>query len=201
MAVNIDEMINNLLEFYSFDNKTIISVGAGGGQFIEYGRRSKRVIAIDNSLPALTALEKALQSKCLTDKFTLIHSDFYQTDVKGDVVLFEFCLHEMEDSIRAIDHALTMAPCVVVSDHWPESEWAYIADEREKVIHSWGGLERFTFQKIQRYDTHHYFLDYQELLMKVKVQGETSIRRIESYRGRINITIPMSYGFAMIKRS
>ena len=53
---------------------------------------------------------------------------------RGDVVMFEFCLHEMKDPVAAINHALTMAPTVLITDHWSGSEWAYVVDEEEKVI-------------------------------------------------------------------
>lgn len=199
MAVDINEVIDNLYKFYKFDNKVIISVGSGGGQFIEYGRNSKHVIAIDNDQEALTSLEKALQKKQLINKFTLIHSDFYEVKIKGDVVFFEFCLHEMSDTELAINHALTMAPCILISDHWPESEWAYIVDEKEKVIHSWLRLKKFAFTKVQRFDTYQFFKNYQELFSKVKVQGEKSIDRIKQYKSRTNFKIPMSYGFVQIE--
>jgi len=198
MATDIRKMIDNLLKFYEFDNQTVISIGAGGGQFIEYGRNSRQVIAIDNDKEALLKLENALQNSQLKDKFILINSDFYEVNRKGDVVLFEFCLHEMKDTEAAINHALTMAPSVLITDHWPHSEWAYIVDEKEKVINGWEALKRFKLKKVQRYNTVQFFRDYEELFLKVNVQGENSIKRIGKYKDRKDFTIPMSYGFALI---
>jgi hypothetical protein len=198
MATNIKEIIDNLLKFYEFDNQIIISVGAGGGQFIEYGRNSRNVFAVDNDESALKKLGKALQSVNLMDKFTLINADFCEIILKGDVVFFEFCLHEMKDTEMAINHALTLAPRILVSDHWPNSEWAYIVDEKEKVINSWETLKKYKLKKVQRYDTIQSFNDYEELFMKVKGQGENSIKRISGYKNKKDFTIPMSYGFALI---
>lgn len=198
MATDVRKMIDNLLKFYEFDNQTVISIGAGGGQFIEYGRNSRQVIAIDNDEEALSKLENALQNLQLEDKFTLINSDFYEVNMKGDVVLFEFCLHEMKDTETAINHALTMAPSILITDHWPNSEWAYIVDEKEKVINSWEALKKFKFKKVQRYNTVQFFRDYEELFLKVNVQGENSIKRIGHYKDKKDFTIPMSYGFALI---
>ena len=198
MAADTKKIIENLLEFFDFNNQTIISVGAGGGQFIEYGHNSKEVIAIDNDKKALSQLENNLQKSRLLDKFTLINSDFYLLNRKGDVVMFEFCLHEMKDPEAAIHHALTMAPNILINDHWPSSEWAYIADEKEKVINSWKASKRFDIKKIQQYDTVQFFHDYDELFQKVKVQGENSINRISQYKDKKDFTIPMSYGFALI---
>jgi len=198
MAADVRKMIDNLLKFYEFNNQTVISVGAGGGQFIEYARNSRQVIAIDDDEEALSKLENALQNLQLKDKFTLINSDFYKVNKKGDVVLFEFCLHEMKDTEAAINHALTMAPSILITDHWPYSEWAYIIDEKEKVINSWEALKKFKIKKVQRYNTVQLFHNYEELFLKVNVQGENSIRRIGQYKDKKDFTIPMSYGFALI---
>jgi predicted RNA methylase len=198
MAADIKKILENLFEFYDFKNQTIISVGAGGGQFIEYGHASKQVIAIDNDEEALSRLENSLQKSQLLEKFTLINSDFYLVNSKADVVMFEFCLHEMKNPEAAIHHALTMAPNILINDHWPNSEWAYIVDEKEKVINSWEAIKRFNFKKIQRYDTVQFFHNYEELFQKVKVQGKNSINRIIQYKDKKDFTIPMSYGFALI---
>lgn len=198
MAVDINKILENLFEFYDFKNQTIISVGAGGGQFIEYGRSSKQVIAIDNDKEALIRLENSLRESQLLDKFILINSDFYIVNKKGDVVMFEFCLHEMKNPEAAINHALTLAPNILINDHWPNSEWAYIVDEEEKVINSWEALKRFNIIKVQRYDTVQFFHHYEELYQKVKVQGENSINRISQYMDKKDFTIQMSYGFALI---
>ncbi len=198
MATDVKKIIDNLLKFYDFDNQIIISIGAGGGQFIEYGPNSRQVIAIDNDDEALKKLANTLLNLQYKDKFTLINSDFYEVNKKGDVVLFEFCLHEMKNAETAINHALMMAPNILIADHWPYSEWAYIVDEQEKVINSWEALKKFKFKKVQQYDTVQFFSDYEELFLKVKVQGENSIKRIARYKDKNNFTIPMSYGFALI---
>jgi precorrin-6B methylase 2 len=198
MSTDVRKMIDNLLKFYEFDNQIIISVGAGGGQFIEYARNSRQVIAIDNDEEALSRLENALQNLQLKDKFTLINSDFYKVNKKGDVVLFEFCLHEMKDAEAAINHALKMASSILITDHLPDSVWAYIVDEKEKVINSWEAVKKFKIKKAQQYNTVQFFHNYEELFLKVNVQGENSVRRISQYKDKKDFTIPMSYGFALI---
>ncbi len=198
MATDIKKICKNLFEFYDFTDQTVISVGAGGGQFIEYGHASKQVIAIDNDKEALNQLASNLQKSGLTEKFRIVHSDFYRVQEKGDVVMFEFCLHEMRDPEAAINHALTMAPAVLITDHWPGSKWAYVVDEKKKVMNSWRAINRVTLKKTRRYDAIQFFHDYEELFQKVKVQGETAIGRISQYKDKKDITIPMSYGFALI---
>ncbi|MGE0076999.1 MAG: class I SAM-dependent methyltransferase [Bacteroidales bacterium] len=198
MAADVKRMIADLLDFYDFSNKVVLSVGAGGGQFIEYGRVAKQVIAIDNDKDALARLDANLRLSSLSNKFTLINSDFYAVNERADVVMFEFCLHEMSDAELAIQHARIMAPEILVTDHWPKSEWAYVVDEEEKVIKSWAALRKFNLKNVQQYDSVQFFHTYDELFQKVKVQGEQSIRRISKYKGLVNFTIPMSYGFACI---
>ena len=198
MATVLLQIINNLLELYSLTDKTVISIGAGGGQLIEYGRNTAKVYAIDNDETAIQKLSDNLIKSGLADKFTLIHSDFYLTDLKGDVVLFEFCLHEMSDPKLAIRHAQTMAPDILIIDHLPDTDWAYIIDEKEKIEKSWSALESFNVRKSMRCDAFQHFTDYNEIYQKVYVQGENSINRIQGFKEKKHFTIPMSYGIALI---
>ncbi len=198
MAVNVNEILANLFEFYDFTDKTMLSVGAGGGQFIEYGRTARKVYAVDCDADALTLLKINLDKKSLTEKFTLIHSEFELFDIKTEVTFFEFCLHEMKDAAIAVGHALDCSQAVLISDHWIDSEWAFVVDEKEKVERSWNMLKKFQFQKLKVYHTTQRFTDYNELYQKVKSQGESTLNRIEKYQGCIDFEIPMSYAFGLI---
>jgi hypothetical protein len=197
MATDAKKINKNLLEFYDFENQTIISVGTGVGQFIEYGRHSTHVFAVDKDEEALSRFKDKLNRNQLDYKFTLIRTDFYDYKKKGDIVLFDFCLHEMHDPKTAILHALTMAPNILITEYWPDSEWAYIADEDEKVQHSWHSLNKLNLRKVKRYDTSLFFHDYDELYQKVSIRGEKSIERISKYKDMKDFMIPMSYGFVL----
>jgi ubiquinone/menaquinone biosynthesis C-methylase UbiE len=198
MATDINKVIGNLLGFYDFKDKTVVSVGAGGGQMIEYGRTAKKVIAIDSDGEALKKLKASLSRRGLDDKFTLVHSDFYLADPQGDTVMFEFCLHEMLDPAAALKRAGKMAGDTLVLDHWPGSEWAFYVAEEEKVARSWQALRTFPTRKCQKFEAVQFFKDYEELHQKVQVMGEISINRIKPFIGKLNFTIPMSYGFALL---
>jgi predicted RNA methylase len=198
MATDVKTIIANLLSFYGFENKTIISVGAGGGQFIEYAREAQKVYAVDNDKEALNILNGNLIKANLADKFMLIHAEFEQVNLRGDVVLFEFCLHEMEDAEVAIKRALTMAPVVLISDHLPNSEWAYIVGEEQKAANSWRAIESFNLRKHQSYNAVQRFADYEELYQKTKGQGDEVIKRISTFINQTGFEIPMSYGFTLI---
>lgn len=198
MATDIKKLIGNLTAFYDFAGKTIISVGAGGGQLIEYGRNAKKVYAVDNDLSAIKRLEENLTKSGLSDKFETIHSDFYDVKIKCDVVIFEFCLHEMVDPEKAILHAKSLGENVVVIDHWTESDWAYYVDEKEKVFASWGAINKFKSIKKEVHESVQIFADYEELYQKVKIMGEVSISRIAPFKEQVNLTIPMSYGIIQL---
>jgi len=198
VAIDVQKIIENLLSAYDSNGRIVIAVGGGGGQFIEYGRSARQVLALDNDAEAIRKLRESLKKAGLEDRFTPILGDFFEARLKGDGVLFEFCLHEMPDPKAAIRHARTMAPDVIILDHWPGSEWSFYTAEAEKVAGSWTALESFSFRKKQKYDTVHFFRDYDELYQKLKDQGDLSLARIEKFRFQKSFSIPVSYGIAVI---
>ncbi|MCJ7587638.1 MAG: hypothetical protein MUQ00_07040 [Candidatus Aminicenantes bacterium] len=125
MATDYGKIVEDLLAFYDFRDKTVVAVGAGGGQLIEYGRPARKVIAVDNDALALGKLREKLKAAALEDKFTPVLCDFNRAAMTGDAVLFEFCLHELPDAAAALRHAKYLAPDVVIFDHGPGSDWAF----------------------------------------------------------------------------
>jgi precorrin-6B methylase 2 len=200
MATDYARMTQNLLTFYDFKNKTMICIGAGGGQFIGYSEPPKKIIAIDQDAGALEQFRLAVARNNIADKFELIHGDFLTMDlpVHGDVVLFEFCLHEMADAAVALARAGKLADDVVVFDHGLKSQWAYHVVEEEKVRVSWQAVKRFKVSRHREYAAEQKFKDYDELLAKVKPQGEIAIQRIEKFKGKMDITIPFTYELALV---
>ncbi|MCK7462089.1 MAG: serine hydrolase [Sphingobacterium sp.] len=132
MAADYKKMVADLLAFYDLGDKTVLSVGAGGGQLIEYGRTARKVLALDSDALALEKLRENLEAAGLEDRFEPVLGDFFAIDLKADVVLFEFCLHEMADPGAAVERARGLAPAVVVFDHGPGSEWSYLAAEERQ---------------------------------------------------------------------
>jgi len=203
MATDYALMIRNLLSFYDFKGKTMIAIGAGGGQFVGYGRAPRRIVAVDQDAAALDQLREAASKNNMSEKFEFVHGDFLTVDlpVRGDVVLFDFCLHEMADAALALNRAGGLAGDVVVFDHGRASEWAYYVVEEEKVKRSWSVLERFRVVRHQEYSAEQRFKDHAELLAKVKVQGETAIVRIEKFKTQTDIRIPLAYELALVQFS
>lgn len=199
MPADYRKMVADLVEFHDLGGKTVLAVGAGGGQLVEYGRAARRVVALDSDASAVEALRRKLKAAGLEDRFEPVAGDFFRTSRPADVVLFEFCLHEMPDPGAAVEHARGLAPDVVVFDHAPGSAWAFIASEEAKVAAAWAALERFPVKKVRMCETVQAFSDFAALRERVEGQGPTTLARIEAYRGETDIRIPMSYGLALIE--
>ncbi len=199
MATDIGLILQRLLAFFDFSGKSVLVVGAGGGQFAEYARSMRKVIAVDRDLAAMGQLQEAVARLSLQDRFEYWVGDFTDCDRRGDAVLFEFCLHEMDDPYGAVAKAATLAPEVIVIDHAPGSQWVYFTAEDDKVDRSWRELGRMQFVRQCSYAAEQHFADYGELHTKVMSQGDVSIRRIERFREQTNITIPMTYALALIR--
>jgi len=198
MATDVAAVLANLLAFYEFDDKTMISVGAGGGQLAGYGRVARKVIAVDPDGAALAALTERTRALGIEDRFVLLEKDFMAVTERADVVLFEFSLHEIPDHGGALAHAATLAPGIVIIDHAPGSRWAHVVDETEKVAASWAAVAARGTRRTQDFDAVQRFASYRELFDKVKSQGAEAIRRIERWRGCADITIPMAYRTALL---
>jgi hypothetical protein len=201
MATDYAVMMHNLMSFYDFDDKTLVSIGAGGERAVGYGDPPRKIVAIDQDVAALDQLRVAVAKSDMGDKFEFVHGDFLTMNlvVRGDVVLFDFCLHEMVDIALALTLAGDLAPDVVVFDHGHASEWAYYVVEEAKVDLLWSTLERFNVPQRREFATEQRFRDHAELLAKVKPQGEIAIRRIKKFEGQIDIIIPMTYELALVK--
>jgi hypothetical protein len=198
MATDYAALVANLLAFYEFGDKTMISVGAGGGQLAGYGRVARKVLAVDPDGAALAALAERTRALGIEDRFVMLERDFLAVSERAEVVLFEFCLHEIPDHGGALGHAAALAADIVVIDHAPGSPWAHVVDETEKVAASWGAVSARGTRRTQDYDAVQRFASYQELFDKVRSQGAEAIRRIERWRGCADITIPMAYRIALL---
>jgi precorrin-6B methylase 2 len=197
MATDISLIIKNLLGFYDFTNKVIVSVGAGGGQMVKYAESAKKVIAIDRDELAIEQLHRSIKALNLEDKFDVIKEDFYKVEAKGDVVLFEICLHEMTNPYEALQKARGMASDVVVYDHLP-GKWSYYTAETEKIENGWKAIRKFAIRKEARFDAIQVFKTYDEIYEKLKVLGEPSLTRIEDFVAKKDFTIDMPYAMALI---
>ena len=128
----------------------------------------------------------------------VVACNFDDVRLSADVVYFEFCLHEMSDPQRSLNHARTLAPDTVVYDHSPASEWIFYGAEEDKVRISTAAMERFGIRCREAFHAVQRFQDYAELLARVAGQGEMSIQRVQRFAGATDIAIPMDYEVALL---
>jgi hypothetical protein len=192
MATDYAHLTKQLLRFYDFTNKIVLFVGAGGRQLLNPSAGTKRLIAIDQDVAALSSLAANVAND-MQQCVEVVGSKFEEVTRSGDVVYFEFCLHEMAAPQRALTHAKNLAPDIVVFDHSPGSEWIFYGAEENQVLVSAEAMERFTLRRRERYRTEQRFENYGELFAKVRGQGRTAIQRIKRFAAATNIVIPMDY--------
>ncbi|MBP6876282.1 MAG: methyltransferase domain-containing protein [Candidatus Eisenbacteria bacterium] len=201
MATDYALMVRNLTDFYNVRDKTVITIGGGGGQLIGYAREASAVIAVDRDLPAIEQLQKAVRRERLTDRFAYVCTDFlaWTLPLRADVVLFEFCLHEMTDPHRALTQATRLAPDILVFDHGRDSPWSWHVAEEEKVAAAWDAVERFPIARRRAFSTEQRFERFDELLAKMGPHDAVAAARLEQYRGVEPIVIPMTYEVALLQ--
>jgi predicted RNA methylase len=193
MAVNSIELINNIDSFIDFSNRSVLIIGAGGGQLVGYAANAKQIIAVDNDENSINQLRERVSKTMLKDKYSYIVNDFFNVTCKADILVFEFSLHEIPDIKKAIEHGKELAPQVIVFDHCKESEWLYIVQEEGKIENEDNILEKMNVKKAKQYSTMQSFNEYEDLKKKVEIQGEESIKAIHKYITTKNIEIDMKY--------
>ncbi len=200
MATDIAAILRNLESCYDFADKSVIHVGAGGGQFVGYAVRARKVLGVDPDAAAVERLKLAIREQGLESRFSALRGDILTVAERADVVFFEFCLHEIVDPRAALRHARTLAPEILIVDPAADSRWAWHLCETEKAHRGWAAVERYaltldrTFPGVQR------FHDHAELLAKVQVLGECVIRRAQEFAGQRDFTIDMPYRVALLSR-
>jgi hypothetical protein len=198
LATDYRQLTENLHRFYDFTGKVVLFVGAGGRQLLDPSIPTKKLIAIDENAQSLKDLEADIAAKGRQSSMEVVGSRFEDVTAYGDVVYFEFCLHEMDDPQQALSHARALAPDMVVFDHLPGSEWVFHAAEEDKVRRSAEAMERFGVRRRETFRTEQRFANYDELLAKVSVQGATAIRRAQRYASATDIVIPMTYELVLL---
>lgn len=198
MATDLQQVVLNLSAFYDLTGKTVVAVGAGGGQLVEYARPARHVVAIDKDVAALEQLDGRLAESRMTGKFTLLAGDLLEFRPTADVVLFEFCLHEMAEPGRALAHVQALAPDILVVDHAPGSPWEWYAAEDLDVAAGWKAVERLPIRRQETIQALQLFGEYAELEAKLASRGATSMERIARHRGQNAISIPMPYRLALL---
>jgi hypothetical protein len=198
LATDIQLVISNLNSCFDFSDKTVIHVGAGGGQFIGYASRARHVLGVDPDPEAVARLQAAIAAKGLTERFTTMTADFSVVSEKADVVFFEFCLHEIENPQASLRHACSLAQKVLIIDHQRDSRWSWYCGEDEKVERGWTAAEKYATTLDRSFVARHVFHDYSELQAKVASQGEPALSRIKEFLAAKDFAIEMAYRIAVL---
>jgi hypothetical protein len=193
LATDYARLTENLYRFYDFTGKVVLFVGAGGKQLLDPAAPIRKLIAIDKDIEALRELKAQIVAQGVQGSVEVAGLSFEEVTSQGDAIYFEFCLHEMADPEKALIHAKSLAPDIVVYDHSPGSEWIYYGAEENKVSRSFAAMERFGIRRRQTFHTEQRFGDFTELLAKVRPQGPLAIERAQRFAGATDIVIPMSY--------
>lgn len=199
MATDISKVIANLTSFYDFRNKSVVHVGAGGGQFIAYASDAHHVLAVDPDAVALEPLRAAIDRLGLGDRFTVRQALFESLADKADVVFFEFCLHEMDDPEAVLRHARTLAPETLVIDHAPGSPWAWYTAETEKAARSWAAVEQAGVVASRAFVGRQLFADVDALVARIASLGEPAVSRARALGGAAGVDIEMIYRIALLR--
>ncbi len=193
MATDYVKLAADLGRFYDFSGKVVLYIGAGTRQLLDPATPIKKMVAIDKDETTLRELKAKIAAEHWGDRIVLLVADFLEVEMRGDVVYFEFCLHEMDDPERALAHAKSLASDVVVYDHSPGSEWVFYCDEEQKVARSTAAMLRLGVRRRQTFSDLQHFADHAELLAKIGSQGATAVDRAGRFVMSRNILIPMSY--------
>ncbi len=193
MATDYAKLAADLERFYNFSGKVVLYIGAGTRQLLDPATPTKKLVAIDKDETVLRELKAKIAAEHWEDRIALLAADFLELELRGDVVYFEFCLHEMDNPAKALVHAKALAPDLVVYDHSAGSEWSYYAAEEDKVAHSSATIERFGIRRRQTFQAEQRFANLSELIAKVGPQGPRALARAQRFTGATDIVIPMSY--------
>jgi hypothetical protein len=193
MATDYAKLSLDLSRFYDFTGKVVLYIGAGGRQLLSPSVRARKWIAIDKDAEALQQLKTAAAAKETPDSVEVIAARFEDVTRAGDVVYFEFCLHEMDDPEAALVHARSLAPDIVVYDHSVGSDWIFFGAEEDKVARSSAAMERFGIRRREKFFAEQRFGSFDELLVRVAPQGPLAIERAQRFAGATDIVIPMAH--------
>jgi predicted RNA methylase len=195
---NRNKLTENLTKFYDFKGKAVLYVGAGGGQLLGPASGASKVVAVDSDAESLVGFRSEAKTKWAGIPVRFVPRSFETVNLTGDVVYFEFCLHEMPDPRKALEHASSLAPDIVVIDHLPKSKWVFYAAEETQVLRGTNAAVSFGIRRRERFTVVQKFNDYEELRARMSEQGVVSRQRVLALKGAKDIRIRMDYGLYLL---
>jgi hypothetical protein len=198
VATDFAQIVSNLATFYDVTGKEVVAIGVGGGRLVDYLACAAHTVAVDRDREALDRLAEQIRNRDLDARFDLIASDALEVRAHGDVVYFEFCLHQMASPDRVLDHAAALAPELLVVDHAAGSPWSWCAAEDRLVESAWAAVEGRSIRRERRFDAVQRFERWDDLAARLAGQPPACKERIERYRTTSPVEIPMPYRMALL---
>ena len=198
MVVDRRELAANLTKFYDFEGKSALCVGAGGGLLLPPSSGVNRVVAIDQDANALQKFRTDSEAKWTGIPIRFVPHKFETVRLRGDVVYFEFCMHQMESPRRALEHARSLAKDIVAIDHLPRSNWVYCWAGEDAVLRSTSALESFGIRRHQTFTAEQRFEDGWALAARLSGEGEESRCRVSKLEGSKDVRVRMDYGIYLL---
>ncbi len=198
MVVDRSVLSAKLSEFYDFAGKAVLYVGAGRGQLLEPSSRARSIVAIDADAKSLDGFREEAKTKWAGTPVSFVPRRFEGVKERGDVAYFEFCLHEMDDPRKSLEHARSLAPDVVVMDHLPGSEWIYYGAEEKEVQRSTDAVQSSGVRRSAKFSIDQRFKDHDELAARLADAGELSLKRAMELKGFKDIRIRMDYALFLL---
>lgn len=198
MVVDSRELTANLTKFYDFRGKSALCVGAGGGLLVPPSSGVSKVVAIDRDAEALNRFRTRSEAEWAGTPIRFVPRKFETVRLRGDVVYFEFCMHQMESPRRALEHARSLAQDIVAIDHLPGSDWVYYWAGEAAVLRSTRALESFGVRRRQAFTAEQRFEDREALAARLSGEGEESKRRVSEVKGSKDVRVRMDYGIYLL---
>jgi SAM-dependent methyltransferase len=198
VAADLHLIGENLCEFYDFQRKSVIAIGAARGALIQYARRARFVIAVDKHDGAINRLRQNVCEQGLGGRFFMFVGNITAVPFRADVVLFEFSLHEISNPRSALEHARRLAPEMVIIDHAPGSRWSWYAGEDDDVAAGWAAVPPAAICRERTCETFQRFGNYLDVKFRMRGNGAASQARIAELQNARPIVIPMPLRLAVI---
>ena len=199
MSTYLDKMKQDISAFINCYGQSVLIVGAGGGKLFGYTDSARKIYALDCNKEALDKLKEIIPECDQGNKYELICDYFENTTTKVDIVIFEFSLHEIPDTYKALKHAKSLGNRVIVVEHTSDSEWICIAQEDQNAKRVEDGLNKFNIKKANEYITGKEFKDLDDLKCKLGYKIDDTLPCIfENYRNKKNYVVEMKYRISEI---
>ncbi len=156
------------------------------------------MVAIDRDGKSLDGFRRESRTKWKGIPVRFVPHRFETVKLRGDVVYFEFCLHQMRSPSKALEHAHTLAPDIVIMDHMARSKWVYCWAGEDAVTKSTNAVESFGVRRRKEFVTEQRFEDWNALATRLSGEGKESKRRVLELKRTGEVRMRMDYALFLL---